>query len=70
MLKMSPILTSATQKSMNLVNEFGSGDCDENEARKAFTSIKKPIGADYLLANHVNHIVSNCLTSEAKTAFD
>ena len=33
MLKMSQTSTSGTQKFMNLVDEFGGGDCSENEAR-------------------------------------
>ena len=34
MLKMSPIPTSATQKLMDLVDEFSRGDCGENEAKR------------------------------------
>ena len=73
--------TSTTQKLMNLIDEFGEGDRDENETRKASTSIKGPIGANYLSFNHVSHILSNIdsnsaknvnnyLTPDAKRAFD
>ena len=66
---------------MNLVNEFGGGDCGENEARRAFASMKGPTKADYPSSNHVSHTVSNIvsnsaknisnyLTSDAKRAFD
>ena len=72
MLKMS--LTSTTQKSINLVDEFDRGDYGENEARKASTSMKGPTGADYLSSDHVSHTVSNIfsnyLTPDAKRAFD
>ena len=57
MLKMSR--TSTLQKSMNLVDEFGGDDHGENEARKAFASIKGPTKADYLSFDHVSHTVSN-----------
>ena len=59
---------------MNLVNEFGGGDCGENEARKASVSTKGPIRADYLSSNYVSYTVSNnvsnYLTPAAKRAFD
>ena len=62
---------------MNLVDEFGKGDCGENEARKIFVSTKRPTGADYPSSNHVSYAisnfnknVSNYLTLEAKRAFD
>ena len=66
------------QKLMDVIDEFGKGDCGENEAKKASTSIKKLIGADYLSANHVSHTVSNLvsknvskyLTPNAKKAFN
>ena len=81
MLKMSPTPTSATQKSMNLVDKFGKGDCGENEAKKASASTKKSTGADYQFSNHVSHAVrnfisnsaknvSNYLTPDSKKAFD
>ena len=72
MLKMSPI--STTQKLINLFDEFGGGDCDENEARRASVLAKGPIGADYPSSDHVSHTVSNnvsnYLTPDAKRAFD
>ena len=69
MLRMSPTPTSATKKSMNLVDEFGGGDRGENEAR-APASTKGPTGADYPSSDHVSHAVSNYLTPDAKKAFD
>ena len=79
MLKMSP--TPTTQKSINLIDEFGGGDHGKNKARRAFMLTKKPTGADYLSFNHINYtisnIVSNCaknvsnyLTLDAKKAFN
>ena len=81
MLRMSPTPTSTTQKSMNLVDEFGGGDCGENKARKTSTSIKRPTRVDYPSFNQVSYAVStfgsnsaknvgNYLTSGAKKAFD
>ena len=80
MLRMSPIPTSATQKLMNLVDEFGRGDCGKNKVRTSVLT-KGPIKADYPSSNHVSHVVSNFvsnsaknvsnyLTSDAKKAFD
>ena len=69
MLRMSPTPTSITQKSMNLVDEFGGGDCGENEA-KTSASTKGPINADYPSSDHVSHAVSNYLTPDAKKVFD
>ena len=63
-LKMSP--TSTTQKLMNLVDEFGGIDCGKNEARKAFTSTKRPTIVDYLSFNHVSHTVNNIVSNFAK----
>ena len=63
MLKMSP--TSTTQKSMNLVDEFGGGDRGENEARRASASTKGPTKADYLSSNHVSHTISNIVGNSA-----
>ena len=60
MLRMSQ--TSTTQKLMNLVDEFARGDCGENEARRAFASKKRPIGADYPSSNHVSYTVSNIVS--------
>ena len=77
MLMMSLTLITAIQKLMNLVDEFGKGDCGENKAKKASASTKKLIRADHLFANHVSHTVSNSvknvsnyLTSDAKSPFD
>ena len=80
-LRMSATPTSVTQKLMNLIDEFGRGDCGENKARKTSTPIKGLTKADYSSFNHVSHIVSNfvtnCdknvsnyLTPDAKRAFD
>ena len=66
---------------MNLVDEFGRGDYDENEAKRAFASMKGPIRADYLSSDHASHAgsnivnnsaknVSNYLIPDAKRAFD
>ena len=68
MLRMSPAPKSATQKSINLVDEFGGGDCGKNEARTP-ASTKGPTRADYLSSDHVSHAVSNYLTSDAKKGF-
>ena len=79
MLKMS--LTPTTQKLLDVVNEFGGGDCSENKARTTSASTKKRTEADYIFFNHVNHAVSNFvsnsvknvsnyLTPDAKKAFD
>ena len=75
MLKMSSTPISATQKPINLVDEFG--DCDENEVRKTSTLTKGTTGADYLSSNQFSHIVSisaknirNYLILDAKRAFD
>ena len=54
---------------MNLVDEFGGGDCGKNEAR-APASTKEPTRADYPSSDHVSHAVSNYLTPDAKKAFD
>ena len=77
MLKMSLTLISTTPKSMNLVDEFGRGDCGENKVRRTSASTKRPTGADYLSSNYVSHVVgnsvknvSNYLTQDAKRAFD
>ena len=81
MLRMSPTPTSAMQKLIDLVDEFGGGDRSENEAKKTFASTKKPTGADYPFSDHVSHSVSNFvknfannvsnyLTPDAKKAFD
>ena len=64
MLRISPIQTM--QKLMNLVDELGKGDRGENEARKASTSIKRLIEADYPSSNHVSHAVSNIVSNSAK----
>ena len=69
MLKMSPTLTSVTQKSMDLVEKFGGNDYSENEARTS-ASTKRPTRADYPSSAHVSHAVSNYLTPDAKKAFD
>ena len=51
---------------MNLIDEFGEGDCGKNEARRASTSTKGPTGADYLSSNHVSHTISNIVINSAK----
>ena len=69
------------QKLIDLIDEFGKGDCGENEAKKTFASTKRPTRADYLSSNYVSHAVSNFvsnsiknisnyLTPDAKKAFD
>ena len=68
MLRMSLIPTSATKKLMNLVDKFGGGDRGENEASTPAPT-KGPTGADYPSSDHLNHAVSNYLTSAAKKAF-
>ena len=45
MLRMSPTPISATQKSMNLVDQFS--DRGENKARRTSALMKGPTGADY-----------------------
>ena len=80
MLKIGLTPTSATQKSMNLIDEFYKGDCSENKAR-TFALTKGPTGAEYPSSDHVSHAVSNFvgnfaknvsnyLTPDAKKAFD
>ena len=66
MLRMSPTLTSATQKLIDLVDEFGEGDCGENETKKTFALTKKPTKADYPSFNHVSYAVSNFVSNSAK----
>ena len=66
MLKISPIPISVMQKLIDLVDEFGGGNCGENEARKTFTSTKRPTRADYLSSDHVNHAISNFVSNSAK----
>ena len=51
---------------MNLVHEFNGGDCDENEAKRAFASIKGFTGANYPSSNHVSYIISNIVSNSAK----
>ena len=65
MLRISPTRISATQKLINLDNEFGRGNCDENETETS-TSTKKPTRADYLSSDHVSHAVSNFVSNSAK----
>ena len=65
MLKMSLTQTSGTEKSMNLVDEFGGGDRAENEARTS-VSTKGPTGADYPSFNHVSHAIRNFVSNSAK----
>ena len=64
MLKMS--LTSTMQKLMNLVDEFGEGDCGKNEAKRTFALTKGPIGADYPSSNHVSYTISNIVSNSTK----
>ena len=51
---------------MGLVDEFGGGDCGENEAKRTFVSTKRPTRADYLSFNYVSHAVSNFVSNSAK----
>ena len=64
MLRMNP--TSTTQKSINLVDEFGEGDHGKNEVRRASASTKRPTGADYPSSNHVSYTVSNIVSNSAQ----
>ena len=64
MLKISPTQISATQKLMDLVNEFG--DCGENKRRKTSALMKGPTKGDYLSSNYVSHAVSNFVSNSAK----
>ena len=58
--------TLITQKSTNLVDKFGEGDCCKNKARKTFASTKGPTREDYLSFNHPSHAVSNIVSNSAK----
>ena len=66
------------QKLMDGADEFGEGDCRENEARRASVSINKPIKVDHPSADHVSYIFSNLisknvskyLTPDAKKALN
>ena len=80
MLRISPTPTSAIQKSMNLFDEFGGGNCSENKARTS-ASTKGSTRADYPSSNYVSQTVSNFvnnfvknvnnyLTPDTKRAFD
>ena len=51
---------------MDLVDKFDRGDYGKNKSRKTSTSIKRPIGVDYLYSNHVNYAVSNFVSNCAK----
>ena len=66
MLRISPTPISATQKLIDLVDEFGRGDCDKNEEKKTFALIKRPTRADYLSSNHVSYVVRNFVSNSAK----
>ena len=57
---------STTQKLMNLVDEFGGGDRGKNKAKRTFTLMKRPIRADYLSSDYINHTVSNIVSNSAK----
>ena len=77
MLKMTVTPTSATQKLMDLFDEFSEGVRSENKSRKTFALTKGPTRADYPSFDHVSHAVSisaknvsNYLTPDAKKAFD
>ena len=65
---------------MNLVDEFGRGNCGENEIKTSALT-KRPTRVDYPSSDHVSHAVSNFvsnfaknisnyLTSNAQSAFD
>ena len=51
---------------MNLVDEFGGGDCGENEAKKTSASMKRLIRVDYLSSDHVSHAISNIVSNFAE----
>ena len=50
---------------MNLVDEFGKGDCGENKARTS-ASKKRPTRADYPSSDHVSHAIRNFVSNSAK----
>ena len=50
---------------MNLVYEFGRGNCSENTAKTSALT-KGPTGADYPSSNHISHAVSNFVSNSAK----
>ena len=54
------------QKLMNLVDEFGRGDCNKNKVKRAFASTKEPTEVDYSSSDHVSHTVSNIISNSAK----
>ena len=64
MLRMSLIPT--TQKLMEVVDEFGTGDCGENKVTKTSALVKKSNAADYPSSNHVSYAVSNFVSNFAK----
>ena len=64
MLMISP--TPTTQNLINLVDEFGGGDYDKNEVKRASASTKGPTKADYLSFNYVSHAISNIVSNSAK----
>ena len=64
--RMSPTLTSATQKLMDLVDEFGKDNCGENKTRKTFASTKQPTRADYPSSDYVSHVISNLVSNSAR----
>ena len=76
MLRMSP--TPNMQKLIDVIDEFGEDNCRENEVKRASSSTRESIGADYPSVNHVSHIVSNLvgknvskyLTPDAKKVFN
>ena len=51
---------------MDLVDEFGKGDCGKNEARKTSASRKGLTGVDYQSFDYVSHAVSNFISNFAK----
>ena len=70
--------TPIRQKLINVIDEFGKGDCEENEAKRDSALKKEPIRVDHLSANYVSYIVSNLvsknvskyLTLNTKNAFN
>ena len=79
MLKIST--TSTMQKSKDVIDEFGGGDCDENKIRKTSALTKRFTEADYPSSDHVSYTVSNFVSNsannvsnylppDAKSAFD
>ena len=51
---------------MDVVDEFGRSDYNENKMRKTSTSTKEPTKADYLSFDHISYAVNNFVSNSAK----